>query len=301
MGRGRAAFFSLDVECLATGPGHSDRYPCWVAVVDSKRRVLVDVKVKPPVTPTSYLTPLTQCTPENLRDGLPLAEVADMVRKRLPENAKLVGQGIDNDLRWLGMDDHGYHLVDLAEHFSLCVKGETRKYSLAHAVKALLKKDVTVGHSAVQDALYSVELYSKHPTGHVRELGRTPAPPSFAKEHDYVYEGVCLAAYYPAKCTCGQPTLRSPRGTRSEALAKKDSHYKTKMCKNGDRCSNQGTRVVQLRAQQDRAEAAGQATEEVERGLRIAGGVGHLPHGGGRSRNERRMASGLSTTPSLLF
>ena len=31
-------------------------------------------------------------------------------------------------------------------------------------------------------------------------------PPSFAKRNNYRYEGVCMAAFYPAKCFCGAPT-----------------------------------------------------------------------------------------------
>lgn len=37
---------SIDVECVATGKGHSDLSPCWVAVVNSSIEVLVNVVIK---------------------------------------------------------------------------------------------------------------------------------------------------------------------------------------------------------------------------------------------------------------
>ena len=41
-----------------------------------------------------------------------------------------------------------------------------------------------------------------------KQLQSVRPPPSFAKRNDYRYEGVCMAAYYPAKCFCGAPTKK---------------------------------------------------------------------------------------------
>src|SRR4051794_25568465 len=42
----------IDVECLATGPGHNDRAPCWAVMLelDEKKaqfNTLIDLKMKP--------------------------------------------------------------------------------------------------------------------------------------------------------------------------------------------------------------------------------------------------------------
>ena len=68
-------------------------------------------------------------------------------------------------------------------------------------------------HRAEIDAIASICLYKKYKDDpHSLEqaklkLLRVHPPPSFAKRCDYRYEGVCLAAFSPAKCFCGAPTL----------------------------------------------------------------------------------------------
>lgn len=39
-------------------------------------------------------------------------------------------------------------------------------------------------------------------------LARRPAA-SWAKNNNYKWEGVCMAAFMPEKCICGQPTLKT--------------------------------------------------------------------------------------------
>lgn len=70
-------------------------------------------------------------------------------------------------------------------------------------------------HDPEIDAIASIKLFKKY-DGKPRELEQAKArllstrpSPSFGKRYDYRYEGVCMAAFYPAKCFCGAPTKRS--------------------------------------------------------------------------------------------
>lgn len=144
-------FFSIDVECVATGYGscakgindgcgnagrkkegvpsdqyndRSQRYPGRIAVVDSDGTVLADILVQPPQNGAgvvSYLTPLTGLTAELClgKDAKPLDEAVGIVKGLLPPNAVLVGQTIDHDVEWLGLvpgRDFG-RMVDISEIF----------------------------------------------------------------------------------------------------------------------------------------------------------------------------------------
>lgn len=56
-----ATYFSIDVECVATGVEHNAREVAQIALVDQFERCLLNVYVTPPegATVASYLTPLT--------------------------------------------------------------------------------------------------------------------------------------------------------------------------------------------------------------------------------------------------
>ncbi|KAL3779364.1 hypothetical protein ACHAWO_001359 [Cyclotella atomus] len=128
-------FFSIDVECIATGYGScakgindgcgnegknaegvppsqynelSQRYPGRVAVVDSEGNLLADVVIRPPkdgAGVVSYLTPLTGLTNEKCLgpEAKSLEEAVSLVKSLLPKDGVLVGQAIDHDVEWLGL------------------------------------------------------------------------------------------------------------------------------------------------------------------------------------------------------
>jgi hypothetical protein len=163
-------FFSIDVECIATGYGscargindgcgnegrnaegvpanqyndRSHRYPGRIAMVDSDGQVLADMVIRPPQDGkgvVSYLTPLTGLTQEMCLgpDAKSLEDAVAVVKGLLPENAVLVGQAIDHDEEWLGLvagKDFG-RAVDISEIFR-----QRMPASLGLAADALKQKE----------------------------------------------------------------------------------------------------------------------------------------------------------------
>ncbi|KAL3798046.1 hypothetical protein HJC23_012337 [Cyclotella cryptica] len=128
-------FFSIDVECIATGYGScakgindgcgnegkngedvpsnqynelSHRYPGRVAMVDADGNLLADIVIRPPQNGkgvVSYLTELTGLTKEMCLgpEAKSLEEAVATIKSLLPKNGVLVGQAIDHDVEWLGL------------------------------------------------------------------------------------------------------------------------------------------------------------------------------------------------------
>ena len=105
-------FFSIDVECVATGYGHTKRhrYPSRIALVqsiDGKIETILDEWVNlTDVKVISYMSALTgtseaECLHPNAKG---LEEIRSMVKEILPSNAILVGHSIEHDIYWLGLE-----------------------------------------------------------------------------------------------------------------------------------------------------------------------------------------------------
>lgn len=207
--------YSIDVECVATGPGHNDRAVAHIAMVDEHENVLLNVYVRPPVPVVSYLTGLTGLTPAHLEGGVRLEDAVMMVRQALPPYAVLVGQSIASDITWLGLrqGEDFEQPIDLSVVYRVFNPkfGSFSFFSLQHEAKMVLGEQMAEPHSAVTDALMSIKLYRKYlelsenkpSLDAVRERLLSESPePSFAKKTP-VLDGVCMGN--KKACTCGQP------------------------------------------------------------------------------------------------
>ena len=214
---------SVDVECVATGRGHSDRGVCRVAVVDEKEHVLLNEYVKPDARIVSYFTPITGVQRGDLDNAKSLETVLAQVYAHLSPNVTLVGQAIAGDIGWLQLKqgEHYKDVIDLSEVFAAYNPRykNMNYFSLQHEANTLLDGEGLIDagpHNPANDCIASIRLYKKYcvESPHLLEsakqqLLRNRPPSSFAKQHNYRYEGVCLAAFFPAKCICGQPTKKT--------------------------------------------------------------------------------------------
>ncbi|PRW05824.1 Small RNA degrading nuclease [Chlorella sorokiniana] len=214
-----AKYFSIDVECVATGTDHNARAVAQISLVDEYERVLANLYVQPEQPVVSYLTPLTGLTPELLaQHGMPLTQAVGILQAALPTHAVLVGQNIAKDVQWLGLKEgvHFEQMMDLTGLFRVW-NPQYKSYSVFgqdHLAKILLNWDTGVGgHDAVGDAVKSIRLFKLHqqlqPTPEQWQAAQaallaTPPQPSFARQNPS-YEGVCMGNR--KTCTCGAPFL----------------------------------------------------------------------------------------------
>jgi hypothetical protein len=89
------------------------------------------------------------------------------------------------------------------------------KFSLQHICKNALGKNTSPLHDPTYDSKLVMELYlsykddSERMNKFKRNIIGKRASPGFAKNNNYSYQGVCMAAFYPAKCICNNKSLKS--------------------------------------------------------------------------------------------
>lgn len=210
-------YFSIDVECVATGPGHDDRAVAQIALVDQFENVLLNLYVKPEKPVISYLTDLTGITAELIdREGVEFSKARELLRSLLPKNALLVGQSIYKDVEWMklaeGLDF--CRMIDLRSLWRVwnAKYAAFSEFSLHHCGKCFFgdaEINSTQGpHNAAFDALLSIRLFNlffelrNNPdellNAQIRLLN-TPVTPSFSRKFP-VYEGVCMG--HKNYCQC---------------------------------------------------------------------------------------------------
>lgn len=212
---GDAPYFSVDVECVATGPGHNDRALAHVAVVDQYGQCVLNVYIKPKVPVVSYLPALTGLSEKDLSAGVSEEEALAAFRATIPPSAVLVGQNILKDVEWLHLVE-GQDFASMLDLAGLFAAKNPRFagltfFSLAHEAKALLCMDQKEQHHPAIDAYLSIKLYQlytileKNPI----ELERAkkvlldlPVDSAFNRKNP-VYDGVCMGN--KRECKCGSP------------------------------------------------------------------------------------------------
>jgi len=107
----KGPFFSIDIECVATGYGHTKRhrYPSRIALVRSNEgqyETILDEWVNLTyIKVVSYMPALTgtseaECLHPNAKV---LDDIRSMVKDMMPSDAILIGHSIEHDIHWLGL------------------------------------------------------------------------------------------------------------------------------------------------------------------------------------------------------
>jgi hypothetical protein len=210
---------SIDVEAAATGYGHNDRAPCWVAVVNEQGVELLNRKILVPGC-VSALTAISGVTVQQLEEeGLPFDHVRDEVISLLGPDVVLVGQSIQNDIDWMQLEE-GRHFkasIDLMQVFKSFNKKHDgwTIFGLAAEAYALLGKTIQAPgqpHDPAVDASISMELFREWvEPGDTRQniavqrlkqmATRKEFPPKAPKM--FSLDGVCMTKN-PERCSCGQ-------------------------------------------------------------------------------------------------
>lgn len=235
----------LDVECVATGKGHSDRAPCWVGMYELSsdgnipQHPLLDLKMTPP-TIVDYMTDMSGVTAATLESAVNLEQGLQRARDVLGPQVTLLGWNLQNDLDWLQLK-HGVHyreavdIIDWFSHPETNKQGKTytRRYPLGHVAATLLKFDVRSNgsHDPLRDARATLELFVKYRQSQTHErspkklkqavhtVRQAKVSEAYRSVTSPTANGVCRSAYDPAKCTCGQPTKRQDEKEPSALVA----------------------------------------------------------------------------------
>ena len=212
-------YISIDVEAAATGKGHNDRAPCYIAVVNDKEDCLLNVVVQVP-NMFSPLTAITGLTKAEIDAGCPLAEAVDEVRKLLGPETVLVGQRPEGDIEWLGLKEgvDFSHSVDIGTAFRTrnVRYGDWNWFSLRHEAFGLLDLSMSAGaHSPVEDAQVSMQLFNRfirddHTGSKARLAGEKLTKMRYKKMFSGLtkignIDGVCGNKFNRKECICGQP------------------------------------------------------------------------------------------------
>ncbi|CCI42559.1 unnamed protein product [Albugo candida] len=237
-------FFAIDVECVATGVGHSyvissasfawlvnqsfrhrDRDVARIAVVSEDETVFYDQYVLPEKPIVSYLTQLTGISPDDLVGAPSLDSALMQLRTILPMNCVIVGQSIKKDLEWLGLvKEKDYkQSFDVADLFRIPMQSQNgtiryRNFSLRHVAKYLLGTSIQeADHDPVIDAMYAMKVFKQFRYLHesparrdavYQTLLQTPRTPSFAQRFPVV-DGVAMKP--PRKQKSSSPYQLSQR------------------------------------------------------------------------------------------
>jgi len=94
-------FLAIDVECVATACGHLDRTPVSVEICSESEEQVYSELICPTIAVHNYLTELTGFEAHHFQGARSFTDVMVNVRSFLGPNVVLVGQGIENDIRWL--------------------------------------------------------------------------------------------------------------------------------------------------------------------------------------------------------
>lgn len=206
---------SVDVECVATGTGHNDRSPAWIALIDANLNEVFNEKI---FVGNVYdcLTYVSGIHDGELDNARPFDDVVKDLKVHLGPDVVLVGQCAKTDIKWLGLRknvDFKY-FVDIAKLFSSVhpIYRTVTYHSLKHEVNTLLwERQYNDPHDPAKDACNSIKLYllwmnssKKKRKSMQKKLILTKSEPSMTKLMGYQYRGICLAKFMKHLCTCGQ-------------------------------------------------------------------------------------------------
>ena len=177
----KSLYLAMDCEMVGTITGES--VAARVVLIDWRGRTVLDIYVKPDVEIADYRTFVSGITKEHLDDAQSYAGAQKQVTELLKDKI-LVGHGVDNDLRalglvhpWLMTRDTAYYqpfmrvLETSTNNVSAIVSRDGKNTpvwgprKLKELAKEKLQREIQVAggsHCPVEDALAALDLYKSH-------------------------------------------------------------------------------------------------------------------------------------------
>jgi RNA exonuclease 4 len=176
----KSQYLAMDCEMVGTITGES--VAARVVLIDWRGRTVLDIYVKPDVEIADYRTFVSGITKEHLENAPSFSDAQKQIKDLLQDKI-LVGHGVDNDLRSLGMVHPWLTTRDTAYYQPFMRQLETSTNQntalrqegannpiwgprkLKELAKEKLQRDIQVvgaSHCPVEDALAALDLYKSH-------------------------------------------------------------------------------------------------------------------------------------------
>lgn len=158
---------AMDCEMVGVGPGGVQSVVARVSLVDWYGRTVLDTHVKVLEKVTDYRSHVSGIQPHDLKNAMDFGAVRNRV-EHLLSNKILVGHGLSNDLKVLGLR-HAPHMTrDSATYppFLRVPTGTARRLKELVATELGLSiQQLGCHHDSIDDAKAAMALYKKHQAG----------------------------------------------------------------------------------------------------------------------------------------
>jgi len=211
--------YAIDVECIANGYGHSERFPCQISVCDENNEVVYDEFIECDNI-VSFLTPFTQLDEEkyNKLKKISLKKAQEDL-KILFKNKLVVGFSVDLDFERIGLDVKDFKILDLRiESRIRNFKFNNYWYTPLNKLYYMIFKTAiqTKNHDCCEDAIACMKIYHYYAENksNFDSICRQSLSYKYnitgvsSKSLGFRYEKVCLSAYDPKNCTCNNETKK---------------------------------------------------------------------------------------------
>lgn len=172
----KSRYIALDAEMVGIGPSGSYSRLARIALIDYDGNTLYDTMVRVEERVTDYRTFVSGITEADITSDRAVSfDVAQSTVRQLIHNKIVVGHGLKNDFKVLGLSHPWYDIRDTAKYEPFMKVPEQQDYNPNNATlvpkklrilaKDKLGLDIQVEgcpHSPVEDALAALELYKRH-------------------------------------------------------------------------------------------------------------------------------------------
>jgi len=211
-------YISLNVEYIANGFGHNDRFPCWIIMTDYSGNILLNEKINPNLSRNAFdivstLEPITGITMDILEnEGISYNDVMINLKKFLDKDVVIIGHNVDIDILRLGLEqgvDYKNYIDMVMEFRTIKKYGSSikNKYFTLNQEKNVLLDIKDESSNLLDDTKITMTLFKNwiKPGETKKARAKKKLLMSKYKEDisdNYIIDGVCCSPYRKDKCIC---------------------------------------------------------------------------------------------------
>tara|TARA_Y100001970_G_scaffold293773_1_gene443080 strand:+ start:2709 stop:3815 length:1107 start_codon:yes stop_codon:yes gene_type:complete len=219
-------YISLNVEYIANGFGHNDRFPCWIIMTDYSGNILYNKKINPNLSRNvfdivSTLEPITGITMEILEsEGISYNEAMISLKDILDKDVVFIGHNVDVDILRLGLEqgiDYKNYIDIVTEFRTIKKYGSSikNKYFTLNQEKSVLLNINEESSNLLDDAKITMTLFKNWIKPGETKKARAKKKLIESKfittinKDNFIIDGVCCSPYRKDKCICSFHSIRT--------------------------------------------------------------------------------------------